>query len=563
MPMTKKKLLLLISLFVISSGLQAAHRSLLQKKEAALQVLTEADSHASTRAADLSDHLKVIAENAMLTVLGSQTGFAIIANDDVFPAVIGYSGDRYDAETNTSLRWFVNAASSSMSNYLSEGKKYAPVIPAGAFQTAVSPILKTEWNQSKPYNNDCPYVSGREPYPTGCVATALSQIMKHYNYPTKGIGQGTLSVVVNGVSKIISADFGNTTYDWKNMLNEYETVSYTAVQAKAVSTLMLHCGIAVGMEYTPSGSGAYSNEARSGLINKFGYDAGINLLFRNYYSTSQWMNIIYQELNASRPVYYTGSDATAGGHAFVIDGYNEHGFVHVNWGWGPKGGNGYFDIALLNPTGYSFSDGQDMLVGVSPVKVMDAHSHVISKEKFTAYKFDSMLNLSAGTMYNLAGESFTGEVAFVLMKDNTAKVLKSITVSNVADRYSVGELSGMITLPAGISDGTYRLFVGSRSSQYAEDWQLVRRPSNQVNSYEVVISGGSVQSVDTGTTDDSWKTTGIRTIDTSASSADVTVFDLQGHKLMHVPAVQFSNDLLPVGGVYVVKQGEKTMKVMR
>ena len=268
-------------------------------------------------------------------------------------------------------------------------------------------------------------------------------------------------------------------------------------------------------------------------------------------------------MNASRPVYYTGSDATAGGHAFVIDGYNEHGFVHVNWGWGPKGGNGYFDIALLNPTGYSFSDGQDMLVGVSPVKVMDAHSHVISKEKFTAYKFASMLNLSAGTMYNLAGESFTGEVAFVLMKDNTAKVLKSITASNIADSRSVGELSGMITLPAGISDGTYRLFVGSRSSQYAEDWQLVRRPSNQVNSYEVVISGGSVQSVDTGTTDDSWKTTGIRTIDTSASSADVTVFDLQGHKLMHVPAVQFSNDLLPVGGVYVVKQGEKTMKVMR
>ena len=559
-----RKFLLLSSLFLLSVGIQAADRSLLQKRQAALQALHGLEASAQTRTPRPTADLKVLSENKVLTVMGSEAGFAIIANDDIFPAVIGYSKDSYNVENNTSLRWFVNAATASMSNYLAEGKKYAPVIPTGTFKTAVSPIVKTVWSQSKPYNNDCPHLSGTTPYPTGCVATALSQIMKHYNYPAKGIGKGTLSVVVNGSSTIISADFGNTTYDWKNMLNDYDAVTYNSVQAKAVSTLMVQCGIAVSMEYTPSGSGAYSNEARHGLIKNFGYNAGINLLYRNYYSTLQWMTIIYKELNAGRPLYYTGSDKTEGGHAFVIDGYNEQGFVHVNWGWGAKGGNGYYDIALLNPQGYSFKEGQDMLVGVSPDKVMDYHSHIISDERFSAMKFGPMLNVNAGTMYNLTGESFTGEVAIVLQNNTTTKVLKKNFVARVANLHSVGELSDMITLPTGLADGTYRLFVGTKSAEYHEtEWQLVRRAKGAANSYKIVIAGGALQSIDGGTGDDGWTTTGINVVKVADASAPITVYDLQGHRLLSVPAAQFNADALPVHGVFIVKQGDKSHKIVR
>ena len=119
-----RKFLLLSSLFLLSVGIQAVDRSLLQKRQAALQVLHGLEASAQTRTPRPTADLKVLSENKVLTVMGSEAGFAIIANDDIFPAVIGYSKDSYNVENNTSLRWFVNAATASMSNYLAEGKKY-------------------------------------------------------------------------------------------------------------------------------------------------------------------------------------------------------------------------------------------------------------------------------------------------------------------------------------------------------------------------------------------------------------------------------------------------------
>ena len=142
--------------------------------------------------------------------------------------------------------------------------------------------------------------------------------------------------------------------------------------------------------------------------------------------------------------------------------------------------------------------------------------------------------------------------------------MKKNFVARVANLHSVGELSDMITLPTGLADGTYRLFVGTKSAEHHEtEWQLVRRAKGAANSYKVVIAGGALQSIDGGTGDDGWTTTGINVVKVADASAPVTVYDLQGHRLLSVPAAQFNADALPVHGVFIVKQGDKSHKIVR
>ena len=252
-----KKFIIFAFVLLASQALQARERTQADLAKAALSVLQPGASVSKNKAA--SAPLKVLQQDAALTVMGNNAlGFAVLSNDDAWPAVIGYSDAAFQPERNDGLKWFLTTASAAMS----QGRQYAPVVPSGDFKPTVEPIVKTAWSQSAPYNDQCPTLTGGKPYPTGCVATALSQIMYGFKYPVHGTGKATLSVSAEGAGGIISVDFGAATYDWDNMLPDYKANSYTEEQAKAVSTLMLHCGVAVGMNYNPSGSGAYSHEAR-------------------------------------------------------------------------------------------------------------------------------------------------------------------------------------------------------------------------------------------------------------------------------------------------------------
>ncbi len=491
--------------------------------------------------------MTILRQDAALTVMGNDAlGFAVISNDDAWPAVIGYSTEPFGVEKNGGLQWFLATAGAAMS----QNRHNAPVVPDGDFKASVEPLVSTLWAQDTPYNDQCPTLSGGDPYPTGCVATALSQIMYYWKYPVHGSGKATLSVTAEGAGGIISVDFGAATYDWGNMLLDYETSKYDDAQANAVSTLMLHCGVAVGMNYNPTGSGAYSHEARYGMIHYFNYNPGINLLTRNYYSTSEWMKLIYTELNAGRPVYYTGVDPSQGGHAFVCDGYDANGYLHINWGWGPKGGNGYFDVALLNPTGYSFRNSQNMLVGIAPTQVMDYASHVIGDDALTVSRINkALLNVNGGSMYNLTGETFTGEIALLMDMGDSLKVLKSVAANNIANYYNVGSLSGMVRLQtSSLKDGSYRLFVGAKSDK-DKGWQLVRRAEGMTNSYRMVVSNGDYTLVPV--TSDSWAT-GIDRVTYSKQQVHKGVYSLDGRYL------GTSVDRLGKG-IYIVN-GKKMMK---
>ena len=240
------------------------------------------------------------------------------------------------------------------------------VLAASAQDVAerVEPLLQTAWGQDAPYNLLCPEKVNEQGdmqhCRVGCVACAMAQVMRFHEYPAVGIGEGQ-----NMFNTDLKANFGETWYDWEHMLDSYSG-SYTDEEAGAVATLMFHCGVAVNMIYGLKSSStftAFANNMTTALSRYFGYDATtLRSLNRSNYTKTQWMQIIREELSAGRPVIYSGNSASLGGHTWVIDGYDEQGRVHMNWGW-LGAANDYYDIDLNIP-GLDFSQKQSMVIGI-------------------------------------------------------------------------------------------------------------------------------------------------------------------------------------------------------
>ncbi len=536
-----KKATLLFAMLLTVIGMSAKERTESEIRNIAVQTLHQFNSHRKGAAAVNYNDLKVFGCYKAFTVMGSQdNGFVIVANDDAFSPVLGYSDGVYDIDTNDGLSWYVHTLDLSMQSAIaSVNSLRSPIIPS---TDPVMPLLNSTWDQGAPFNSLCPKTSKGKHYPCGCVATALGQIMNYYKYPTQGHGEKQYSFKpAEGVGELLYANFGETTYDWANVLDDYNSVDYTEEQEKAVATLILHCGVSVEMQYTPSGSGAYSSEAHNGLINYFGYHKNLGQFYRNYYSQEAWMNLIFDELNKQRPIYYSGSDVTQGGHAFVIDGYASNGLVHVNWGWGPNGGNGYYDISLLNPSGYSFAEGQNMILGIAPPTVaVPYESHIVSPNPFSAQvsKIGGkyyLTSISVGTtMWNMCGSTWDGKIGIVMQSSDKTYVLQSRAVNKTANLQNVvtnfsSSFPAAAKFPDNLADGEYRIFVGSMDDSDS-NWRLVRRSDNQVSNYIVVVSNGIP--VLQSSSDDTWQnvTTAIRSAKV-LDEAPTRFFDLQGREV--------------------------------
>lgn len=225
---------------------------------------------------------------------------------------------------------------------------------------AVAPLLTTTWNQSPYYNQLCP--SGT---PTGCVATAMSQIMNYHEWPVSGNGWHKYIPSDNPSYGEQYADFESTTYEWANMPTALTSGSST-IEKNAVATLNYHAGVAVDMNYDPSGSGAQSTDVLYALTSYFKYDpATIQIYDFNVANISTWLTLAKNELDNSRPIYYDGSSSADGGHAWVCDGYDASDNLHINWGWGGAY-NGYFAATAMNPATYNFSESNSMIIGIQP-----------------------------------------------------------------------------------------------------------------------------------------------------------------------------------------------------
>lgn len=323
---------------------------------------------------------------------GNNQGFIIVGGDAAAQEILGYSdkGSFDYANMPENLRWWLSQYDNEISHAIREvkagrGKIVKSVMTRGG-RANVAPMLTTAWDQVAPYNSQIPtylngLLTGNSALATGCVATAGAQVMKYHGWPDTGVGSKTMNRTINGLT--FSADFANTHYDWSSMSNTYDNDSYTGSSSDvAVGTLMYHIGVAVDMTYGQIYSGGSSASIKTlaiRLADTFKYDKGLSYETRDFYSDSQWEDMIYSELSHGRPVIYGGSAGENQGHAFVCDGYQD-GRWHINWGWGGSC-NGSFLLTAsstelaLRPAGTgtggsaensSYSQDQDIIIGVKP-----------------------------------------------------------------------------------------------------------------------------------------------------------------------------------------------------
>lgn len=301
---------------------------------------------------------------------GDNGGFVVVAADDVVPnPLLGYADSgKFDAsDLPPALEWWLGEYSAEISA-LAGGSDVSQTDGGDAdTRASIAPIVKTTWNQTTPYNNYCPVVQGVR-CPSGCVATAMAQVMSVYKYPDTG--QGEHSYTPYDVGTPLSLDFASTTFEWDKMLDSYDASSPEDAE-EAVANLMYALGVSVSMQYTPTSSGGSFETAATSLVKYFKYDVGIQVYNREYYELERWINAMYGELAAGRPLLYGGRNGSVA-HAFVIDGYRTGEYFHVNWGWGGMS-NGYFLISALNPamqgvggSAEGYNRGQIMVLGIQP-----------------------------------------------------------------------------------------------------------------------------------------------------------------------------------------------------
>ena len=238
------------------------------------------------------------------------------------------------------------------------------------YKAYVDALVSSKWDQEAPYNNQTPLFSksdGTFVHPlTGCVATAMSQVMYTHQYPSTVHGQiyYRMKQGDNGEFRTFSKDLDGKTIDYANMIDAYDEGSYSKKQGNAVAYLMSYAGLTVNMQYSTTFSGAYSTDAALALQKNFGYD-NTDYYFRMEVDDDWWKNKVYETINNGNPIIYGAVDTKGhGGHCFVLDGYDAKGFVHVNWGWSGSE-NGYYDIDVLNPgtlSSYQFSEQQEMVI---------------------------------------------------------------------------------------------------------------------------------------------------------------------------------------------------------
>lgn len=328
------------------------------------------------------------AEEAVYVFAKGNAGYVVTPADDEFPAVLGYSDSgTFDADNlPPALEYWLGEYAAQIeyareNGYQSSGEES----DAASEMTPIEPMLTCNWNQSEPFNNYCPTTTatGTKLSVTGCVATALAQVMYYHKWPAKGTGSKTWTYTRDeGTKNTLSMDFSEVTFDWDNMLDKYTTGNYTDEQADAVAKLMQACGIAVEATYKVSSTSANTVKDVVALCEYFGYSKNIHYYYRDYIrSSSEWENLVYDGLKNGSPVIYSGQSAS-GGHSFVCDGYAGDRYFHINWGWAGTS-DGYFILNLLNPsdqgiggTGAGYNESQLIICDIKPAKEGDPSDYV-------------------------------------------------------------------------------------------------------------------------------------------------------------------------------------------
>lgn len=472
--MKNNRLLLFAGSLLIPMVVMAGPRSFQQakaiaeKQAALLGVTIDQKAMAKARKQGSKGEITLSQESYYVFPNANSKGFTIVSGDDRLPEIVGYSSQGSYDENNLpegfvsfmkayqNLYNKVNLGDAEALKNLAEIKAWRNKKNASAeTSSAVAPLLgNIEWDQTSPYNNMCPRYDSVHVAATGCVATAMAQVMAYYKYP-KQLKADIPGYVNrwNGIPmEIPTITREEGIYDWDNMLPKYnKEANATQQQKDAVAKLMYHCGAAVQMNYGPESAASVS---ASKLAKYFGYDADLMMdLNRSTFSLDKWMQIIDTELAAGRPVLYSGQ-ASDGGHQFICDGKDGEGLYHINWGWSGSQ-NGYFDLSLLNPekggTGSgSSTEGYNrlcsMTIGIAPDNgVVDAPLATVPDIKAMNYgfletttkdhrmnpdeAFDFWLDYGLG---NQTYQAFSGYAALgILQKDGSYRIVSQKARINV------------------------------------------------------------------------------------------------------------------------------------
>lgn len=420
---------------------------------------------------------------AVFVFNSTDEGFVLVSAEDNARAVLGYSDEgTFDANNIPENMQFwlqmyadeMRSATEAKGTVSDRGKVNRREVKGERREAeaenypTITPILgETVWGQGEPFNNKCPEINGERTV-TGCVATAISQIMYVHKYPTKGTGSHSYTTETKKLK--VSANFGNTTYDWANMIPDYNK-SYTSTQANAVATLMHHVGVAADMDYTVDGSGAVSSIALAAMTEYFGYNKAINVLPKDFLKEETTLQTVASDLQAGRPVYISGSTVNQEGHAFVCDGMQSDGYLHINWGWNGMA-NGYFALSALAPevqgTGGSasnlaFTEGVCIYSNIKPIaggeamplvtvdKLIRTSSDAISKTKAVGFSLERFSSTGIATA--------AGTVTYFIY-NSTGEVVNKVEIGTFEldpGYYYTSAINISQKLPSSLAEGDYEL----------------------------------------------------------------------------------------------------------
>lgn len=525
-------------------------------------------------------------EKDMLTVFGTEGGgYVVVSRSASSSPVIGYSDSPLDLNSiPDGLSWWLSYADRALNER--EGKMYISPAP----QTEVAPMLTTAWEQDGPYNSLCPSVGGiwgGKPM-TGCVATAMAQALKYYQYPPKSVGKGSYST--DGQNFIPVAL--STEYKWERMKDRYR-LGYTEEEGSAVAELMRDCGYASKMVYTSQGSGTNLYDAGYGLTHNLQYDSlSFRIRTRAYHSDREWVEMVHAEMVAKRPVIYAATDPSRMAHAFVLDGLDSNGFVHVNWGWGGTA-NGYFDISVLTGltpsypdpyTGsqieYNFCMEQLMATGLipssSPAEGAEYESFFGGYEYPELNFAEDALQISSIPVFNFSHLDFKGLLGLVIQGEDDHAVVLPFFYSAWEDGITIPVIGG-IMLPEEFyaygtlnetdqktprPDGKYRIYFVSWAEQ-----EMAAGIEPRMFHYPVILDSKNESSAavwEAEIRNGHWDASTLKKSDSEGNGIQMV---LEGDaddpvSFYTLDGLELNGASLPKGQPVVIRRGNRTSKVM-
>ena len=410
-------------------------------------------------------------------------GFVIVSGDDNTRPVIAFSYDgSFDVEDMPGGARYILSGWMKQIERSSDGPRMASSLySVGSGGVSYSTAL---WGQSAPFNLETPVIGGSHAV-TGCVATAMSIIAYHHKWPQQGIGTVSAYSFAGGT---VPANTLGRAYDYQNMLSNYDD-EYTSAQGQAVAALMYDMGTAVKMQYGLSESGAFDIDVPAAMSTYFGYAKDMRLVYRETYSDSEWTGLLKTALNDG-PLYFSGTDAYGGGHAFVLDGYTDQDYFHINYGWNGQA-NAYYYLPEQE-----YCENQSAIIGMLPDE--SGTTSYSDNLLFTtasvngipygmmsdavSYSPETTFNWSAGAVYNSGIVDFNGSLALVLCnaQGEIENTLATVAVSNLPVGYVTAIPENQVTMPADASiDPGDRLRLYYKGAYPNDKWSWVRRSDSE------------------------------------------------------------------------------------